>query len=216
MKYTDLLFDMDGTLNESGAGIKNGFRITMEKLGRPLAADAELDFVIGPPLAWSFEQLGVKGELNAEAVRIYREYYTTEGLFVNKPYEGITEMLQELRLAGINAHIATSKPELVTLRILEHFNMRQYFGVVAGASADDKRSEKADVIAYALSQLPVGKESVLMVGDRHHDIDGAKMNGLKSAGVLWGYGTLKELEEAGADYVLKTPGEVVDLVRGQD
>lgn len=214
MNFTDILFDMDGTINESGRGIKSSFRYALEKLGLPAPEDGELDYVIGPPLSWGFEKAGVPAEKIEEAIGLYREVYSGGGLFDSDPYPGIREMLDTLRAAGKHLHIATSKPDNMTLRILDHFHMREYFEVIATATMDESRNTKDAVIAWGLERMTdIPGENIVMVGDRYHDIEGAKVNGLKSVGVLWGYGSERELTEAGADWIVATPEELAALLK---
>ena len=213
MNYTDIFFDMDGTINESGKGIKRSFRYAMEKLGMPLEEGYDLDHVIGPPLSWSFSKAGAPADRVEEAVTAYRELYNAGALFESDPYPGVVEMLETLKAKGKKLHIATSKPDVMTLRILNHFHLREYFDVIATATMDESRSTKEDVITYGLGLLgDVPREAILMVGDRYHDIEGAKANGLDSVGVLYGYGTREELENAGATYLAETPREVAELL----
>ena len=211
MKYSYIFFDLDGTLNESGLGIKKGFHYAMEALNNPIEADEELDFVVGPPLEYSFRRLGVPEDRIKEAVTTYREYYNSKGWLEGTPYPGIKETLQTLRESGLRLAVATSKPEEISGRILEHFGMTEYFDFIAGTVPGvEKRSDKASVIEYALSRIPgVLPRQVLMVGDRHHDIEGAAANGLDSLGVLYGYGSAEELKAAGATYLASKPEDII-------
>lgn len=212
MAYTDILFDLDGTLNESGPGIIRSFFQTMDKLGKPLEDDCDLGFVVGPPLSYSFRELGVEEKID-EAVRIYREFYSSEGIFNCVIYDGIPELLKTLKDKGKHLHIATSKAEIMARRVLEHFDLMKYFDVIAAATLDDSRSTKPQVVAYILELLgDVSKENIVMVGDRYHDINGAAENGLDSVGVTYGYGSRAELENAGATYIAQTPAEILKYI----
>ena len=204
---------MDGTLNESGPGIIASFKYAMDKLDMPIPDDSELGFVIGPPLGYSFERLNVPSDRINEAIGFYREYYQSKGKFINSVYDGITDVLLELKARGYNLHIATSKPDVMTLSILEYFNLRDYFDFIACSSMNETRSKKDEVIAYALENIR-NKDlgTILMIGDRYHDIEGAKANGIDSMGVLFGYGDREELQNAGADYIAETPEDILNFL----
>lgn len=209
--YTDLLFDLDGTLTESGPGIIKSVRYAMQSLGMPLDEDEKLDFCVGPPLKWSFARLGVpEGEIQ-HAIDEYRVYFRSKGMFDNSPYPGIRETLDSLRSAGKRLHIATSKPDELTVQILSHFGLLDCFDVIAAAAMDGRRSTKAEVIAYALENLgEVPRENILMIGDREHDVLGAAEFGIDCLGVLYGYGSREELEAAGARYIASSPEDIIN------
>ena len=212
--FTHIFFDLDGTLTDPAQGITNSFIHALKYFGRELPSYEELCKLIGPPLPYSFETiLGFPKEKVMEAVAKYREYFATKGLFENSVYPGIPELLQTLKEKGKHLVVATSKPEEYSIKIIEHFGLSNYFDFVCGSLMDESRSKKAEVIAYALERCGLGEDDqsrVLMVGDRLHDIEGAQQNGLKSCGVLFGYGSREELEEAGADYIVK---DVMDLYK---
>ena len=213
LKYTDILFDMDGTLNESGPGIIASFKYAMNKLNMPLADDADLNFVIGPPLDFSFKKLNVDKENIKTAISYYRDFFTKEGMYINSVYDGIEDVLKELIQRGYTLHIATSKPDILTKEILIHFDLLKYFNFIAACTMDEKRTTKDEVIAYALENLShIDKSNILMIGDRYHDIEGAKINGIDSMGVLYGYGDRAELENAGADYIAQTPKDILNFL----
>lgn len=209
-----IFFDLDGTLTDPAQGITNSFIYALEYFGREIPSYEELCKLIGPPLPYSFETiLGFPKEKVMEAVAKYREYFSTKGLYENSVYPGIPELLQTLKEKGKHLVVATSKPEEYSIKIIEHFGLSKYFDYVCGSLMDESRSKKAEVIAYALQRCGLGendKNRVLMIGDRFHDIEGAKQNSLKSCGVLFGYGSRPELEEAGADYIVK---DVIDLYK---
>ena len=143
----------------------------------------------------------------------FREYYEVKGIFENSVYDGIEETLKKLHDAGKRIVIATSKPEPMAVQVVDHFGLAKYFERVAGSTMDETRTAKADVIAYALEECGLTDQSkILMVGDRRHDIVGAKKNGLDSMGVLYGYGGRQELEDAGADYIVEMPQDVADQI----
>lgn len=205
--YTHIFFDLDGTLTDPAQGITNSFIHALKYYGLPIPTYEELCKLIGPPLPYSFEvNFGFDHDKAMEAVGKYREYFADRGLFENKVYPGIPELLQKLKAQGKHLLVATSKPQEYSIKILEHFNLAQYFDYICGSLMDESRSKKSEVIAYALECCGLGegsKDKVLMVGDRFHDLEGAKANGIKSCGVLFGYGSRQELEDAGADYIAK-------------
>lgn len=201
--YKYLLFDLDGTITDSALGITNSVKYALRKLGAPIPPYETLCKFIGPPLIDGFRDIcGFETEKATAAVKYYREYYETTGLFENKVYDGIPELLNALKENGKTVILATSKPEKFAKIILEHFNLTQYFDSATGASMDETRNNKDAVIACALSRCNINDKSLaIMVGDRHHDIFGAKNNGISSVGVLYGFGDRRELTAAGADYI---------------
>lgn len=213
MKYRYCLFDLDGTLTDPGIGITNSVMHALEKYGIHVSDRTELYPFIGPPLADSFmKYYGFTEEQAARAIEYYREYFREDGIFENTVYEGIPEMLETLRSNGVVIALSTSKPYEFSVRILEHFDLYQYFDYVGAATMDGSISRKADVIAHLLDEIgDVDRSSVLMVGDRENDIEGAIANGLHSAGVLWGYGSKEELEDAGAEHLAETPEDILAL-----
>ncbi len=201
--YKYILFDLDGTITDSALGITNSVKYALEKLGAPIPPYDTLCKFIGPPLLDCFMDIcGFETPKASLAIKYFREYFETTGLFENKVYDGIPEFLRALKESGKTVILATSKPEKFARRILEHFDLTQYFDLTAGASMDETRSKKDAVIAYALSLCDIKDKSLaVMVGDRRHDIFGAKQNGISSVGVLYGFGDREELEAAGADYI---------------
>ena len=211
MKYEVLLFDLDGTLTESGTGIINAVKYALSQYGIEENDVETLNKFIGPPLVRSFSEIyGFSEEKSMEAVLKYREYYSTKGLFKNELYEGIDKLIPDLKNAGYKLVLATAKPEMFTFRIMEHFGLDKYFDFIAGALDSEKRIEKHEIIEYALESINADKEKCIMIGDRKNDIEGAKMNGLESLGVLYGYGSREEHEKHGATYIVET---VEDLRR---
>ena len=207
-----VLFDLDGTLTDSSEGIINAAIYALEKLNIEVNERDELRKFIGPPLQDSFsEDYGFSKDETQEAIDYFREYYNEKGLLENRPYDNIEQVLIQLKLSEKKLVVATSKPEVFTNRILEHFKLLNNFYFVAGATLDSTRIKKKDIIAYALEALKVeDKSKVVMIGDRKHDISGAAANGIASIGVLWGFGDEAELEQAGATYLAK---EVTDLLK---
>ena len=214
--FTHIFFDLDGTLTDPAQGITNSFVHALKYYGLQIPSYEELCKLIGPPLPYSFETtFGFDHDKAMEAVGKYREYFADRGLFENKVYPGIPELLQKLRAQGKHLLVATSKPQEYSIRILEHFNLAQYFDFICGSLMDESRSKKSEVIAYALECCGLGedaKDKVLMVGDRFHDIEGAKANHVKSCGVLFGYGSRQELEDAGADYIARDIQELLKIL----
>lgn len=211
-----ILFDLDGTLTDPAIGITNGARKGLERFGIQEPDHTKLYKFIGPPLLESFQVFyGMTPEQAQEAVRAYREYYGVTGLFENKVYDGIPELLRDLRAAGKTLAVATSKPEAFSVRILERFGLAQYFHHIGGASFDSSRSSKSAVVAYSLGLCGnPAPETVVMVGDRKHDVEGAKNNGLQSIGVLYGYGGRPELEKAGADVIAESVERLRKILLG--
>lgn len=220
MRYQYILFDLDGTITESGPGIINSVYYALTKMGRKVTDKAGLKKFIGPPLLDSMKNYYEMTPEEAEqAVAYYREYYSDKGLFENSVYEGFPGSAERLRQAGRTLIVATSKPEHFALRIAEKFGFADIFDRICGASMDGSRVKKADVIRYALEAAGVRKEDygrVLMVGDREHDILGARENGIDAMGVLYGYGSREELEAAGADYIVEHTVDIAEMILSLD
>ncbi|WP_105141884.1 HAD family hydrolase [Streptococcus suis] len=209
--YQTILFDLDGTLTDSGQGILNSVAYALEKMGIEEPDTANLNRFIGPPLYESFSRFyQLSPEDTQSAVDAFRIYFKEKGMFENQLYPGIIPLLEELRTAGKTLVIATSKPEIFAKQILEHFGIAHYFDVIAGASLDSSRISKADVIGYAINQLEAFPKHAVMIGDREHDIEGARMHQLPAIGVLYGYGNKQDFEKAGATMIVET---VQDLKR---
>ncbi|HEL2685278.1 TPA: HAD family hydrolase [Streptococcus suis] len=203
--YQTILFDLDGTLTDSGQGILNSVAYALEKMGIEEPDTANLNRFIGPPLYESFSRFyQLSPEDTQSAVDAFRVYFKEKGMFENQLYPGIIPLLEELRTAGKTLVIATSKPEIFAKQILEHFGIAHYFDVIAGASLDSSRISKADVIGYAINQLEAFPKHAVMIGDREHDIEGARRHQLPAIGVLYGYGNKQEFEKAGATMIVET------------
>ena len=209
-----IFFDLDGTLTDPAMGITNSILYALEKMGRDLPTRESLYRFIGPPLVPAFREfLSMTEEEANRALTLYREYFSVHGLFENTPYDGIGDALARLKEAGCTMVLATSKPEKFALRILDHFDLAQYFTLICGASMDEKRNTKDAVIGYALDKLGNPDVSrIVMVGDRHHDAEGAAVFGIPTVGVLWGYGSRDELEQAGAETVVSDMAEMVEVL----
>ena len=197
----NILFDLDGTLTDSGEGIMNCAISALEHFGLPVPERKALRVFVGPPLRDSFPRFGVPVEKVDEAIAVYRERYIRIGKFENFPYPGIREMLENLKAQGHRLFVATSKPEHMAIEILEHFELARYFEIICGATNDDSRSKKEDVIAYLLDRIGPGG---VMVGDTIFDVEGAKENQLTPIAVTWGYGDEEEMIQAGAKIVCST------------
>ena len=206
-----ILFDLDGTLTDSGEGIINCAILALNHFGLPVPDRETLRVFVGPPLDETFMKFGVPADKTDEAIRVYRSRYTTVGKFENVPYPGIEELLQKLTENGHKLYVATSKPEGMSIEILEKFGLAKYFTLICGATLDGSRSKKADIISYLLEKAG-GAENAIMVGDTAYDVIGAKAHGMPAIGVSWGYGEVKDMEEAGAAAIAHTMDELFSLL----
>lgn len=215
--YNYILFDLDGTLTDPGIGITNSVMYALKKFGIEEKDRVFLYKFIGPPLLESFDKYyGLSPEECQQALVYYREYFRPKGLYENEVYDGIKELLEELKEKGKTLLLATSKPEEFAIEILKHFDLYQYFDFVAGATMDEKRVKKADVIAYALENCGISDLSMaIMVGDREHDVIGAKAIGMDSIGVLYGYGDYEEHKNAGATYIAEKPEDILQIIMNE-
>lgn len=208
-----VFFDLDGTLTDPGEGITNSVMFALKRFGIEVTDRRKLYPFIGPPLTDSFmEYYGFSHEQAMLAIKYYREYYEPTGIFENKLYGGISDMLKVLKAAGKTLVLATSKPENMAIRVLKKYEIFEPFDFVCGASMDETRTEKADVIRYALSVSGVSPKNAVMVGDRKYDILGAHANGMQAVGVLFGYGTKDELEAAGAEHTVADVEELKEYL----
>lgn len=211
MKY--ILFDLDGTITDSQEGIKNSIEYALKYFNIEINDRSELDKYIGPPLRQSFmEFAGLSEKDSHTAMTKYREYYGPKGIFENRVYDGMEELLFSLKNKGKEIILATSKPWIYAEIILEHFNLKKYFDFVAGSELNGVRTKKADVIKYAVDKYKIPLSKAVMIGDREHDISGAKKNGLKTIGVLYGFGSREELTSAGADYIAENVENIWEYV----
>ena len=207
-----ILFDLDGTLTDSGEGIINCAKFALEHYGLPIPTEAELRTFVGPPLHDSFIRFGIPAEEVDNAIKIYRSRYIPIGKFENHPYDGIREVLEKLKALGHTLYVATSKPESMSVEILEHFDLAKYFDIIAGASFDRSRSSKEDVIAYLLDQCG-DYDQKIMVGDTAFDVIGAKAHGIPTVGVSWGYGLVEDMTNAGAVSIAHTMDELFEALK---
>ena len=211
--YKYILFDLDGTLTDPCVGITKSVEYALNKFGITVENREKLEKFIGPPLINSFMEFYNFDKENAiKAVAFYREYFSVKGIFENKLYDGIEEMLKRLKKMDKIIILATSKPEKFANQILKFFKIEKYFDIVCGATMDEKLCEKNDIIRYALSKIENFSENAIMVGDRKFDISGAKDNHIDSIGVTYGFGSVKELQIAGADYIISKPDEIFDII----
>ena len=210
MKKT-ILFDLDGTITDSGEGIINCVIYALERFGLPIPDRNSLRCFVGPPLHESFIKQGIPAERAEEAVAVYRERYVPTGMFENTPYPGIREVLDNLKSGGHTLYVASSKPEWMCVEILKHFELDQYFEQICGATMDTSRTNKEAVIAYLMEQN--GRpDNMIMVGDTKFDVLGAKFHGIPCVGVSWGYGTVDEMREAGAAAIAFSMKELSDIL----
>ncbi len=210
----NVLFDLDGTLTDPAEGITNALMHAQRRLGMAVSPREELYVFIGPPLIETFmSEWGLTRAEADQALLYYREHFSVKGLFENVPYPGIGACLADLKAAGLRLFVATSKPEPLSLRILEHFDLLQYFEAVAGSTMDEQRTKKGEVIAYALDTYHLDPSETVMIGDRKHDVLGAAENGLPCIGVLYGYGSRAELVEAGAAALAADLGALSALLK---
>ena len=206
-----VLFDLDGTLTDSGEGIINCAVFAMERLGIPVPPREELGVFVGPPLWDTFRQFGVPSDRVDEAVEIFRSRYVPIGKFENTPYSGIRETLEALRAQGRKLYVATSKPEVTAREILEQFDLSRYFAEICGATVDKTRTSKEDVIAYLLS-LDACRENSVMVGDTAFDVIGAAAHGIPTIGAAWGYGKTEDMVSAGAAAIARSPEDLLRII----
>lgn len=213
---TAVLLDLDGTLIDPFEGITRCHQHALESLGvRPVPSQRELCVHIGPPLRSAFRVLlggAASGEDIERAVALYRERFSTVGLFESTPYEGVAPMLEALRERGCRLFLATSKLQAYAERIVSHFELRGFLTRVYGTEPGARLDDKADLLAQLLATEGLAPSEAVMVGDREHDVVAARRNGVRSIGVTWGYGSRVELEAAGADVICGTPAEVVAAV----
>jgi phosphoglycolate phosphatase len=208
-----ILFDLDGTLTDPKVGITRSIQFALSALNSPVPEQDDLIWCIGPPLRQSFAQLlqTADAALVDRAITLYRDRFSTVGLFENALYPEIPRVLQTLRASGYRCFIATSKPQVFARRIIEHFELTLWLDGIYGSELDGTRSDKGELIQYVLEREKLASQACVMVGDRSHDLIGAKRNGLTSIGVTYGYGTTAELIANGVDYIAHTPEELISL-----
>lgn len=209
-----VFMDLDGTLTNPKLGITKSVRYALQSKGINVEELDSLCKFIGPPLRESFmKYYGFDATQAEELVSKYREYFKVTGLYENEVYDGMEKLLSELRASGRKLYVATSKPEEFAVKILEHFHLTEYFEDVCGANMDGSRSAKEEIIRYTMERNGITeKEKIVMVGDREHDVLGAKAVGIASLGVLYGYGSREEMQAAGADAIAETVMDVFDII----
>ncbi|MBO7217266.1 MAG: HAD family hydrolase [Clostridia bacterium] len=213
--YKVILFDLDGTVSDSGRGITNSVKYALKKFGIEETDYEKLKRFVGPPLYASFEKYyGFTHEEAVKAVEYYREYYNAGGIFELEIYDGIIDLLKYLKKSGKKVILATSKPEIYAEKIAEHFGFREYFDNISGALLDGSRIEKSDIIAYALRKIGSPDiASCIMIGDTAFDVIGANAFGMDSIAVTYGYGKKEDMEAAGATYIADTPYEIKKILK---
>lgn len=212
--YRVILFDLDGTLTDSGEGITKSVQYAIEKLGMGEYPLEELRSFVGPPLMEQFMSFcAISQERAKEAVQYYRERYSLVGLYENRPYEGIQQLLKELKEQGYRLGVASSKPEYFVDKILKYFSLDGYFDVVVGSELSGQRTGKAEVVEEALRRLGVSdkRQEVVLVGDRKYDVLGARTMGIDCVAVSYGYGDMQELKEARPVRIAQTVEELADF-----
>lgn len=211
-----ILFDLDGTLTESGEGIIKSVQYALEKMGKPEPEMQNLRVFIGPPILEQFMKYAdLDRDKAKQAVAYFRERYSTVGLFENRLYPGIEDLLKTLKDDGFFLSVASSKPEKFVAQILEHFEISQYFDEMVGATMDGTRVKKVDVIEEALRRLRMSdhRDQVIMVGDKEHDVIGARAAGISCVAVAYGYGTREELEASGVEKIVHTVEELLEYLQ---
>lgn len=212
MSQKHIIFDLDGTLTDSGEGILNSVEMTLRHFDLPVPDRQALRVFIGPPLRDMFIEYGIPENRVEEAIDIYRSRYNTIGKFENTPYPGIPQLLKKLRDRGYHLYVATSKPEHTAVEIMEKFQLAEYFDEICGGTPDGSRDEKSKVIAYLLSKFDhTGK--ICMIGDTDFDVIGAAAHGIQTIGVSWGYGTVDSMIAAGAIAIVHTSNELYEKLR---
>lgn len=208
-----IYFDLDGTLTDPKPGITRSIQYALKQLDHhTIPTEDELTWCIGPPLRASFVTLLGADHAADRAVALYRERFADVGLYENGVYDGIGEVLTALCASGHRLFVATSKPHVFAERIIDHFGLRGHFERVFGSELDGTRVDKSHLLEYALKQASVNPARTLMIGDRSHDMVGARNNGMKGIGVLYGYGSREELLGAGAQHVCATPGAILGCI----
>ena len=211
MKKT-IIFDLDGTLTDSGEGILNCAELALRHFGLPVPSREAMRVFVGPPLHETFLKFGVPAQQVEEAVTVFRSRYTTVGKFENTPYPGVYEMLDALRAAGHTLLIATSKPENMAIEILNKFELSKYFDRICGATLDRSRITKEDVIAYLLASNGTA-DNMVMVGDTAFDVLGAAAHKIPTVGVSWGYGAVEDMQNAGAETIVHSMQALTEYLK---
>ena len=207
-----VFFDLDGTLTDPKEGILGCIKFALSSLNIGIDENVELKTFIGPPLRDTFQHLCENDILAEKAVSLYRERFSSIGLYENHLYDGIKECLESLVGKVRSNYVVTSKPTGFSERIVEHFNISDHFEVVYGSNLDGSLGDKTELLAHVLSSEGINPEDSVMIGDRKYDVIGARNHGIRSIGVLWGYGSELELREAGADSICENPLHLHDHI----
>jgi phosphoglycolate phosphatase len=211
-RYSSVLFDLDGTLTDSKAGITKSVQYALNRHGIGIDNPDDLQAYIGPPLEWSFQEYHRLSQAQAkQALAFYREYYERTGMLENREYPGIAALLEALSARHTRLFVVTSKPHVYARKILSHFSLDRFFESIEGSELDGARSDKAELIQHVLRKHALEKGRTVMIGDRLHDIVGAAKNGVDSVGVGYGFGSREELINAGATYYVGTMEELFGL-----
>lgn len=213
--YKAILFDLDGTITESGEGIMKSVQYALEKIGKPEDDLQKLRVFIGPPLIEQFMKYASIDIHDAKlCVEYFRERFSTKGIYENKLYPNVEYVLKSLKDSGYDLAISSSKPEFFVLQILENFQIKNYFDEIVGSTLDEKRTEKSEVIYETLKRMDLldKRESVLMVGDRKHDILGAKSQNIDCIGVSYGYGSIAELKNSNPVNIIHSIDEILEIL----
>lgn len=209
-----VLFDLDGVISDNSVGIINGVIHAMKFFSLPIPLREELLCFIGPPLKDAFSEYCRLSDADAErAVSVYREYYRERGMLENVMYDGVPDLLASLYNNERKLYVATSKPEEFARKICAHFGININFEYIGGATFDGKRGKKSDVIRYVINKFNIQSDDALMIGDRHHDVSGAKECGIECIGVLYGFGSRAELESTGAVAIAESVGELQNILQ---
>ncbi len=212
-RLVNVLLDLDGTLTDPKEGIVQCIKFALAGLGEPCPADAELERCIGPPLHASFDALfGAGSPKTAKAIALYRERFAARGIFENRVYPEVPRALASLMELGAVLVVATSKPTVFAERVVEHFGLGRHLRAVYGSELDGRRSDKADLISHVLKAEGISTSAASMVGDRKHDMIGARANGVFAVGVLWGYGSRQELLSSGASALCEHPAGLAKVL----
>lgn len=214
MIYKNILFDLDGTLTDPKLGITNSIIFSLNKLKIEAPDNDDLVHFIGPPLSESYESTyHLTGDRNHLAIDYYREYFSDKGLYENKVYEGIEELLKTLTAEGRRLFVATSKPVTFAEQIIDYFHLGSYFEAIAGSELDGTRAQKHEVISHVMQHYDLNAEDCVMIGDRKHDLIGARRNDMDAIGVLYGYGSLVELEDEKPSKIVESVQELSDYLK---
>lgn len=212
----NILIDLDGTLTDPKVGITTSARYGLEKIGHPISDEVNIDWIIGPPLKASLAKiLNVEADhvLAEQALMGYRERFAVKGLYENHVFEDVADTLAELKRRGYRLFVATAKPTVYAKQILEHFDLAQYFTDIHGSELNGDRTNKAELIQYILAQQQLQADQCMMVGDREHDIFGARHNGIDTIAVNYGYGSQEELALAQPKYKIDHFNQLLDYFK---